>query len=68
MAGEAALLVDALTLVAPIITVNGPLEDIFYADEQTEEIPIEDILERLAWATALPSWLLKVRRSFAEMW
>ncbi|HET8845821.1 MAG TPA: phosphotransferase [Ktedonobacteraceae bacterium] len=68
VAGEAALLVDALTLVAPIITVNGPLEDIFYADEQTEEIPIEDILERLAWATALPSWLLKVRRSFAEMW
>jgi Ser/Thr protein kinase RdoA (MazF antagonist) len=66
--GEAALLVDALALVAPIITANGPLEDIFYDTAQAEDILIEDALERLAWATALPSWLMKVRRSFAEMW
>ncbi|MEO7022438.1 MAG: phosphotransferase [Ktedonobacteraceae bacterium] len=66
--GEAALLVDALTLVAPIITANGPLEDIFYAIDNASDAPIEDALERLAWATALPSWLVKVRRSFAEMW
>lgn len=66
--GEAALLVDALTLVAPIITANGPLEDLFYEPDNTTEMPIEDILERLAWATALPSWLARVRRSFAEMW
>lgn len=66
--GEAALLVDALTLVAPIITANGPLEDLFYEPDNTTEMPIEDILERLAWATALPSWLARVRRSFAELW
>lgn len=66
--GEAALLVDALTLVAPIITANGPLEDIFYATASAEDILFDDALERLAWATALPSWLVKVRRSFAEMW
>ena len=66
--GEAALLVDALTLVAPIITANGPLEDLFYESENGEEMLIEDMLERLAWATALPGWLARVRRSFAEMW
>lgn len=66
--GEAALLVDALTLVAPILTVNGPLEDIFYTAESAESLPIEDALERLAWATALPAWLTRVRSSFAEMW
>ena len=66
--GEAELLVDALTLVAPIITVNGPLEDLFYANEALEELPLEDVLERLAWATALPNWLARVRRSFADLW
>src|SRR6266568_1330808 len=30
--GEATLLVDALTLIAPIVTVNGPLEDLFFGD------------------------------------
>jgi Ser/Thr protein kinase RdoA (MazF antagonist) len=66
--GEAALLVDALTLIAPIITANGPLEDLFYEAENAEEMLVEDVLERLAWATALPGWLARVRRSFAEMW
>ena len=66
--GEAELLVDALTLVAPIITANGPLEDLFYASEHLEDLPLEDVLERLAWATALPNWLARVRRSFAELW
>lgn len=66
--GEAELLVDALTLVAPIITANGPLEDLFYGSDHLEDLPLEDVLERLAWAAALPNWLAKVRRSFAEMW
>lgn len=66
--GEAALLVDALTLIAPIITANGPLEDVFYATDHDEHISIDDALERIAWATTLPNWLVKVRRSFAEMW
>jgi len=66
--GEAELLVDALTLVAPIITANGPLEDLFYDPVYLEDLPLEDVLERLAWAAALPGWLVKVRRSFAEMW
>lgn len=68
MSGEAELLVDALTLVAPILTANGPLEDLFYNTEHLEDLPLENILERLAWAAALPSWLSRVRHSFAEMW
>ncbi len=66
--GEAALLIDALMLVSPIVTLNGPLEDLFYTDEETESAVIDDILERLSWATSLPTWLGRVRRSFAEMW
>lgn len=66
--GESALLVDALTLVAPIITSNGPLEDLFYGSDHSEDLLLEDVLERLAWATALPGWLAKVRHSFSEMW
>jgi Ser/Thr protein kinase RdoA (MazF antagonist) len=66
--GEAALLVDALMLISPIVTLNGPLEDLFYADEEAESAIIDDMLERLAWATSLPAWLGRVRRSFAEMW
>ena len=67
-AGEAQLLVDALTLVAPILTINGPLEDIFFTQGEIEEALIDDVLERMAWAASLPSWLGRVRRSFAEMW
>jgi len=66
--GEAALLVDALTLVAPIIIANGPLEDLFYEAENDEQMLVEDVLERLAWSTALMGWLARVRRSFAQMW
>jgi len=62
------LLADALLLVAPIATVNGPLEDLFYDREMSEETPIDDILERLSWATSLPAWLTRVRRSLPEMW
>jgi len=68
VAAEAQLLLDALTLVAPIITINGPLEDLFFTQEDIEEALIEDVLERLAWAVSLPSWLGRVRRSLAEMW
>lgn len=66
--GEAALLADALMLVAPIASVNGPLEDLFYEREMSEETPIDDLLERLSWATSLPAWLTRVRRSLPEMW
>jgi len=66
--GEAAVLVDALMLVAPIATVNGPLEDIFYTQEGVEEPLIDDVMERLAWASSLPGWLGRVRRSLAKMW
>ncbi|GHO90973.1 hypothetical protein KSF_010210 [Reticulibacter mediterranei] len=65
--GEAALLTDALTLVSPIASVNGPLEDIFYAEELDNTL-IDDIMERLSWATALPAWLGRVRHSLQEMW
>ncbi len=66
--GEAMLLVDALMLVTPIITANGPLEDIFYTDENVEEMLIDDVMERLAWATSLPAWLGRMRGALAEMW
>ena len=66
--GEAMLLVDALMLVTPIITANGPLEDIFYANENVEEMLIDDVMERLAWATSLPAWLGRMRAAIAEMW
>jgi Ser/Thr protein kinase RdoA (MazF antagonist) len=66
--GEAAILVDALMLVAPIATINGPLEDIFFTQEGVEEQLIDDVMERLAWASSLPGWLVRVRRSLPEMW
>jgi Ser/Thr protein kinase RdoA (MazF antagonist) len=66
--GEAALLADALMLVSPIATINGPLEDLFYTPEELDETLIEDIMERLAWATSLPGWLNRVRKSLPEMW
>lgn len=65
---EALLLVDALKLVAPIVSINGPLEDIFFSQEGVEEELIDDVMERLVWAASLPGWLERVRRSFAEMW
>jgi Ser/Thr protein kinase RdoA (MazF antagonist) len=66
--GEATLLGDALTLVAPIATANGPLEDLFYIQGEFDESLIEDIMERLSWAASFPAWLMRVRRSLAEMW
>ena len=66
--GEAALLGDALSLVAPIATINGPLEDLFYAQGELDAALIEDVMERLSWAASLPAWLARVRRSLAEMW
>ncbi|GCF09479.1 phosphotransferase enzyme family protein [Dictyobacter arantiisoli] len=66
--GEASLLVDALMLIAPVVTLNGPLEDLVYAEEETEGMVIDDIMEYLAWATSLPAWLNRVRRTFSEMW
>ena len=65
---EAAVLVDALMLIAPIAIINGPLEDIFFTQEGMEESLIDDVLERLSWASSLPVWLNRVRRSLAEMW
>lgn len=66
--GEAALLIDALMLISPIATINGPLEDLFYMREAVDETLIEDVMERLTWATALPGWLNRVRKMLPEMW
>jgi Ser/Thr protein kinase RdoA (MazF antagonist) len=66
--GEAQLLTDALMLVAPVVTINGPLEDLFYAQDEPDSAVIDDVMERLAWAASLPSWLNRVRSSLAEMW
>ncbi len=65
---EPDLLTDALMIVAPIATINGPLEDLFYTEHQPEQALIEDVMERLAWATSLPAWLERVRSSLAEWW
>ena len=66
--GEAALLADALMLVSPIATINGPLEDLFYTREEVDETLIDDMMERLNWATTLPGWLNRVRKTLPEMW
>jgi Ser/Thr protein kinase RdoA (MazF antagonist) len=66
--GEAALLADALLLIVPVASINGPLEDLFFTREEPDEAVIDDVLERIAWAAALPAWLLRVRRSLGEMW
>ncbi len=65
---EASILGDALTLVSPIATINGPLEDIFFTPHGINDTLIDDVMERLAWAASLPAWLARVRRSLAEMW
>ncbi len=66
--GEAAHLVDALILVAPMVIVNGPLEALFFAEQELETEQIDDLMARLAWATSLPAWLGRVRGMLAEMW
>lgn len=71
---ESSILADALMLISPIATMNGPLEDIFFMqqggpDHQgVGEQLIDDVMERLAWATSLPGWLARVRRSLTDMW
>lgn len=71
---ESSVVGDALMLVSPIVTINGPLEDVFFTqydahnDPGVEEQLIDDVMERLAWAASLPGWLGRVRRSLAEMW
>jgi len=66
--GEASLLADALMLVAPIAIINGPLETLFYEQEEPDPTLIEEMLERLTWASSLPTWLVRVRRSLSDMW
>ncbi len=66
--GEAELLADALMLIAPIATINGPLEALFYVQEEPDPSLIDDVMDRLAWASSLPAWLNRVRRSLPEMW
>ncbi len=66
--GEAELLADALMLIAPIATINGPLEALFYDQEEPDVTLIDDVMENLAWASSLPSWLSRVRRSLSDMW
>ncbi len=66
---ESSRLVDALTLIAPILIVNGPLEDAFYDSEfLDEESHIQDVLERFVWASSFPSWLDRIRNTLSEMW
>jgi hypothetical protein len=59
---------DAVTLIAPIATINGPLEDIFFTHQSIEKSTIDDVMERLTWAASLPAWLARVRSSLGEMW
>nr|BBH91819.1 hypothetical protein KTA_00180 [Thermogemmatispora argillosa] len=68
---EAACLAEALTVMAPILMINGPLEDLFFEEgvelEESQE-RLEEMLERLAWASAWPGWLRRARRWLAELW
>lgn len=68
--GEAALLADALMLVSPVASANGPLEMLFYDHDPSEldKVLIDDVMTRLAWASSLPGWLGRMRRALVEMW
>lgn len=66
--GESDLLIDALMLVSPIAIMNGPLEDLFYAQQKPEELVVSEVMERLSWAISLPAWFNRVRRSLPDMW
>ena len=66
--GEAVLLADALLLVSPIATLNGPLEDLFFSPQEPEDELIEDVMERLTWASSLPAWLVRTKTMLAELW
>jgi Ser/Thr protein kinase RdoA (MazF antagonist) len=67
--GEAELLTDALQIVAPIVAMNGPLEDLFYTTPIEEDsMLIDEVMEHLSWAASLPAWLNRLRRSLPEMW
>lgn len=66
--GEADLLPEALMLIAPIATINGPLEDLFYVHEELDTVLIDDVMERLSWATSLPAWLRRAGGTLSEMW
>ncbi len=66
--GEALLLADALMLIAPMVTLNGPLEDLFYTQAEPDTVLSEDLIERLSWAVSLPAWLARVRHPLTEMW
>jgi Ser/Thr protein kinase RdoA (MazF antagonist) len=68
VAGEAALLTDALMLMAPIATINGPLEDLFYQQGIPPETVIDEVMERLKWAISFPGWLQRTRSALTEMW
>ncbi|MBX5448456.1 phosphotransferase enzyme family protein [Thermogemmatispora sp.] len=68
---EAVCLAEALMLMVPILTINGPLEDFVFGEEtaleQSQE-QTEEMLERLAWASAWPGWLRRARRWLSELW
>jgi len=68
VANEAAILGNALALVAPIATINGPLEDLIFNPRGVDDTLIDDIMDRLAWAASFPGWLGRVRQSIGEMW
>ncbi len=65
---ESSILGDALLLVSPIATINGPLEDVFFTQHGMDDAIIDEVMDRLAWATSLSAWLGRVRRSLGEMW
>ena len=65
---EAAALGDALSLISPIATINGPLEDLFFVPQEEGDMLIDETMDRLSWAISLPAWLGRARRSLAEMW
>jgi Ser/Thr protein kinase RdoA (MazF antagonist) len=65
---ESSVLGDALLLVSPVATINGPLEDVFFTQRGIDDALIDEVMDRLAWATSLPAWLGRVRRSLGEMW
>ncbi|HEX9067799.1 MAG TPA: phosphotransferase [Ktedonobacterales bacterium] len=66
--GEAALLVEAIGVVLPIVLANAALEDIVFPNDFGGEPDEDDMRARLYWATSLWLWLDRYRDMLAQAW
>jgi Ser/Thr protein kinase RdoA (MazF antagonist) len=66
--GEAALLVEAIGVVLPIVLANAALEDLVFPDDFGGEPDEDDMRARLHWAASFWPWLDRYRDMLAQAW